>query len=94
MLPPLWDGFVPKVGSLADPAWEVTTGPAGQAVDLDIKERGKPCYPNITTSESGINPIFVVPSTPLSINPLSSFLHLPFKILICQPQPPREMRVN
>ena len=56
-------------------------------MDLDIKERGKPCAPNITTSESGINPIVVVLSTPLSINPLSLFLRPPFGILKYQPQP-------
>ena len=41
MLPPLWDGFVPRVESLADPAWEVTTLLSGKSVELDIKERGE-----------------------------------------------------
>ena len=36
MLPSLWDGFVPRAESLADPSWEVTNWLAGQAVDLDI----------------------------------------------------------
>ena len=94
MLPPLWDGFLPSVESLADTAWEVTTSLAGQTMDLDIREGGKPCAPDITTSESGINPIVGVSSTLLSINPLSSFLHLPFQLLRCQPQPPRELHVN
>ena len=94
MLPPLWDVFVPRFKSLAYPAWEVTTWLAGQSVDLDIRERGKPCAPNITTSESGINPIVVVLSTPLSINTLSLFLHFPFRLLRWQTQPPRKMHGN
>ena len=40
MLPPLWDGFVPIVESLSDPTWGVTTLLDGQAVKLDIRERG------------------------------------------------------
>ena len=94
MLPPLWDGFVPGVESLEDPALEVTTWMAGQAVDLDTIEIGKLCTPNITTPESDINPIVVVPSTPWSINQLSLFLHLPFRLLRCQPQPPRKLHGN
>ena len=94
MLPPLWYGFVPIIESLEEPDWEVTTLLDGQTVDLDIRERGKPRAPIITTSESDINPIIVVPSTPLSINPLSSFLHLPFWLLRCQPQTPRKLHGN
>ena len=94
MLPLLWDAFVPIFESLAEPSWEVTNWLAVQAVDLDIRERGKLCAPKITTSESGINPIVIVPSTPLSINPLSSFSHLPFWILRWQPQPPCKLHVN
>ena len=94
VLPPLWDGFVSRVESLEEPAWEVTNLLTVKALDLYIIEIGKPCAPNITTSESGINPIVVVPSTPLSINPLSLFLHIPFRLLRCQPQPPSELHVN
>ena len=81
MLPPLWDGFLPRVESLKETALEVTTLLVVQAVELDIIERGKPCAPNINTSESGINPIVVVQSTHLSINPISLFLHIPFRLL-------------
>ena len=70
MSPPLWDRFVTRVESLSYIAWEVTTWLDGQAEDLDIREGGKPCAPNITTSVSSINPIVVVPSTHLSLNPL------------------------
>ena len=94
MLPPPWDVFLPRVESLAEPAWEVTTELSGQSVDLDIREKGKPCAPNITSSESGINPVVVVPSTPLSINLLCLFLPLSFQLLRRQPQPPRELHVN
>ena len=61
MLPPQWDGFVPIVESLAEPAWEGTTLLDDQSVKLDIIER----------AESGINLIVVVLSTHLSINLLS-----------------------
>ena len=91
IVPLLWDGFLPRVKSLAEPAWEVTTQLSGQAVGLDIRERRKPCATNITKSESDINPIVLVPSTPLSINLLSFFLYLPFQLLRCQPQPPHKL---
>ena len=94
ILPPLWDGLVSRVGSLAEPAWEVTTWLTGQEVNLDIKEREKPGAPNITTSESAIDPIVVFSSTPLSTNPLSSFLHPPFRLLKCQMHPPCELHGN
>ena len=58
------------------------------------KREGKLCAPNITTSESGINPIVVVPSTPFSINPLTPFLHPPLRLLKCQPQPPSKLHGN
>ena len=58
------------------------------------RKNGKPCAPNITSSEICINPIGVVSSTPLSINPLSLFLHLHLRLLRCQPQPPHKLHGN
>ena len=58
------------------------------------KRKGKTCATNIPTSESGINPIVVVPSTNLSINLLNSFLRPPFRLLKCQTHPPRELHGN